>query len=93
MGRITNNISPINSSKESAQHYGITGTITYGNGNAVPTYKGQYQITPLAFEETTLKTKGKKLTEDVVIKEIPYFETTNLSGGYTVYIAGQIEFE
>ena len=42
--------------------------------------------------ETILKTKDRKLIDDIVVKEIPYYETTNLSGGNTVYIAGHIEF-
>ena len=28
----------------------------------------------------------------IIVKEIPYYEVSNLSGGNTVYIAGQIEF-
>lgn len=72
----------------------ITGNITYGigEGDFSPVYDGDYNVTPLAFQEVTLKTKDKKLIEDIVVKEIPYYETTNLSGGNTVYIAGQIEF-
>lgn len=72
----------------------ITGNITYGigEGNFVPTYEGEYNVTPLAFQETTLKTKDKKLNQNIVVKEIPYYETTNQGGGNTVYIAGQIEF-
>lgn len=85
MGRITGNedVSPK-----------ITGNITYGigEGDYTPAYEGEYNVTPLAFQETTLKTKDKKLNQNIVIKEIPYYETTNQGGGSTVYIAGQIEF-
>lgn len=79
------NISPIKK---------ISGNITYGigEGDFSPVYDGDYNVTPLAFQEVTLKTKDKKLIEDIVVKEIPYYETTNPSGGNTVYIAGQIEF-
>lgn len=82
----TGNISPVNK---------ISGNITYGNGNGeyVPLYVGDYTVTPQAFEEVILETNGKKMTKNVTVKEIPYFETTNTSGGVTVYIAGQIEFE
>lgn len=59
----------------------------------IPIYNGEYMITPLAFEQTTLETQGKKLVNNMVIKEIPYYETSNLSGGTTVYIAGQVNFE
>ena len=73
----------------------ITGDITYGNGTGetVPIYNEKYEVTPLAFQQTILSTKNKKLIDDIVIKEVPYYETSNTSGGVTVYIAGDIEFE
>lgn len=82
---VNGNISPIMT---------ISGNITYGvgEGDFSPVYDGDYNVTPLAFQEVKLKTKDKKLIEDIVVKEIPYYETTNLSGGNTVYIAGHIEF-
>ena len=49
-------------------------------------YSGQYEATPLPFLEQILKTQGTVLTQNVVIHEIPYFETSNLAGGYTVTI-------
>ena len=72
----------------------ISGNITYGvgEGDTPIIYEGDYDVIPLAFQETVLKTKNKKLVDNIVVKEIPYYETTNLSGGNTVYIAGHIEF-
>ena len=32
------------------------------------------------------KTKNKLLKEDVIVEQIPYYETTNDAGGYTVII-------
>lgn len=49
-------------------------------------YDGGYDVTPLPFTETILQTSGKTLARDVVVEEIPYFETSNESGGYTVII-------
>lgn len=82
---VNGNISPITT---------ISGNITYGigEGDFSPVYDGDYNVTPLAFQEVKLNTKDKKLIEDIVVREIPYYETTNPSGGNTVYIAGQIEF-
>ena len=73
----------------------ITGKVTYGNGTGeyVPVYDGDYEVVPVAFQDITLPTKDKKMMSDVVVKEIPYYETSNLSGGTTVYIAGQVDFE
>ena len=72
----------------------ITGNITYGIGESehVPEYEDAYTITPLAFQDIVLPTKDKQLKDNITIKEIPYYETSNTSGGSTVYIAGQIEF-
>lgn len=58
-------------------------------GTYYDTYKGEYVVTPLAFEETILETTDKVMKDDVTVLEIPYFETSNLKGT-TVYIANQI---
>lgn len=48
-------------------------------------YDGDYEVRPTV-EEQSLPTKDKLMSQDVHIEEIPYFETTNESGGYTVII-------
>lgn len=53
---------------------------------AVNTYEGAYEVTPMAFERQTLDTENKKMLHDVTVYEIPYYLTTNLSGGYTAII-------
>ena len=50
-------------------------------------YKGSYSITPKAWEEQVLETKSKVLTDNMAIKEIPYYETSNKSG-LTAIIGG-----
>ncbi len=50
------------------------------------TYSGSYEVTPSASQQT-LDTDNKVLANDVVVKPIPYFETSNISG-ITVYIGG-----
>lgn len=49
-------------------------------------YTGEYTVTPLPNVEQILRTRGKNLKHDVVIEQIPYFETSNQAGGYTVTI-------
>ena len=49
-------------------------------------YTGQYEVTPLPNVEQILRTRHKVLKHDVVIQPIPYYETTNDAGGYTVII-------
>ena len=53
------------------------------------TYEGDYAVTPSTSEQR-LATANKVLEQDVVIKEIPYSEVSNLAGGNTVYI-GKVE--
>ena len=55
-------------------------------GVTPPAYKGDYNVTPTVSGET-LQTKYKYMEEDLVLKPIPIYETTNNSGGLTVYIA------
>lgn len=54
-------------------------------------YEGAYTVTPKAFEQQGLPTADRLLTQDVTVFEIPYFETSNLSGGSTVYIGSEVE--
>ncbi len=49
-------------------------------------YDGEYVVTPLAKNEVVLETSGKIMLDDVTVRKVPYFETSNESGGYTVYI-------
>ena len=52
-------------------------------------YTGDYVVTPLAHEQTVLKTKGKAMTDDVTVLEVPYYEISNPTGD-TVYIASEV---
>lgn len=63
-------------------------TIVYGDG-ATPPYTGPYDVTPKT-EAQTLKTAHKRMTDDVEVRAIPFFETSNTAGGETVYIAMEV---
>ena len=54
------------------------------------TYEGPYLVTPVAFDDQTLQTENKLCTENIVVEKVPLWETSNLSGGYTVYIAERL---
>lgn len=54
----------------------------------LPLYEGSYEVTPLVGADTIMQTQGTYLDRDVVLKAIPYTETTNLSGGKTATIGG-----
>lgn len=52
-------------------------------------YDGDYEVTPKTYSQT-LDTEDKYLRSDIVINEIPYFETSNDQDGLTVYIANTL---
>lgn len=60
-------------------------TTVYAVESEYPFYTGAYHVKP-SQDEQTLHTAQKVMTGDVTVEEIPYYETTNESGGYTVII-------
>ena len=66
----------------------ISGNLSSATLDGYDTYDGEYVITPSPHEDISLDTKNKLLDGDITIEIIPYYETSNLSGGYTVYIGG-----
>ena len=59
--------------------------IDIDNRNIGVPYTGTYEVTPLPFAEQELRTENKVLSRNVVIHEIPYYETSN-EYGKTIYI-------
>lgn len=82
--KLTGTLSPVGQiSGEIRAHPRVTGIIYHTD--KTPYYRGNYEVKPSA-ESQTLYTQGLRMTDDVTIQEIPYYETTNESGGYTVII-------
>ena len=54
------------------------------------TYDGEYEVIPSAFDSHTLATAYKVLKKDVVVQKVPYYETSNIQNGVTVYIAEEV---
>ena len=52
-------------------------------------YTGDLTVTPKAWEEQVLETALKTMPGNVVVLEVPYFETHNESG-MTAYIANEV---
>ena len=48
-------------------------------------YEGDYEVTPTAYEQN-LETANKLLKRNLTVHKVPYQETSNDSGGYTVSI-------
>lgn len=68
----------------------INGTLTIPSVVGAETYAGPYEVTPKAWEEQTLETAHKLMTDDVTVFRVPYYETSNLFDGKTAYIAEEI---
>ena len=54
----------------------------------IENYQGEYIVTSKPFKDSVLETGGLRMTQDITIEKIPYYETGNESG-YTVYIGGE----
>ena len=54
-------------------------------GGNVAEYKGVYEVTP-SVSEQILETSRKVMRENLKVKEIPYAEVSNASGGNTITI-------
>lgn len=50
-------------------------------------YTGEYTVIPKAYNSQTLDTANKLLEEDIVVSEVPYYETANEADGVISYIA------
>lgn len=49
-------------------------------------YKGSYHVIPQVNVDQILRTENTILEENVVVEKIPYVQTSNEAGGYTVTI-------
>lgn len=57
---------------------------------AYQSYTGDYRIVPLFGQDIKLKTENRVLKDNVVVKQIPYFETPTPEGGTTIYIGTEV---
>lgn len=74
----------LNVELSSSSSIGISVEIQTPHAVDVETYEGEYEITP-SVSRQELETKNRLLSDDIVVKEIPYYETSNESG-ITIYI-------
>lgn len=52
----------------------------------LPAYRGEYDVIPLPRDDIVLPTANRSMSDDVTVRRIPYYETSNPSGGYTAII-------
>lgn len=61
------------------------GQITKVTESDLPAYTGDYTVTPKTTEQT-LETAGKRMTDNIHVQSIPFYEVSNEQGGVSVYI-------
>ena len=54
-------------------------------------YTGDYTARSQVDEAYELPTANRYLTDNITVEKIPYYETSNLADGLTVYIGKEIE--
>lgn len=65
----------------------MRGVVKNAQTKPLPYYEGEYELTPV-WEDVTLQTKQKSMSDNVTMQAIPYAEVDNPSGGVTVIIGG-----
>ena len=65
----------------------MSGKVKSAETKPLPWYEGEYELTPI-WEDVTLETKQKSMSDNVTMQAIPYAEVDNPSGGVTVIIGG-----
>ena len=64
----------------------INVAISAGGGQHYKKYEGPYTVYPDPTDIQILETENKVMTQNVLAMPIPYFRTSNPSGGDTIYI-------
>lgn len=70
---------------------GQAGVFTAVSDSTIPVYTGRYHVIPKT-EGQELPTKNTRLTQNITVAAVPYYETFN-ENGTTVYIAENTEDE
>lgn len=71
----------------------LHGTLSARSVIGAEIYDGEYTVHSEAHEVQTLPTANKQLTKNIIVEKIPYYETSNLSDGITIYIGSEREVE
>lgn len=71
----------------------LHGTLSAGTVIGVELYEGAYTVRSAVHEAQELPTANKHLVKNITVEKIPYYETSNLSDGITIYIGDEREVE
>lgn len=71
----------------------LHGTLSARSVIGAELYEGSYTVHSAAHEAQELPTANKHLIKNITVEKIPYYETSNLSDGITIYIGDEREVE
>lgn len=71
----------------------LHGTLSAQSVIGAELYEGAYTVHSAAHEAQELPTANKHLVKNITVEKIPYYETSNLSDGITIYIGDEREVE
>lgn len=71
----------------------LHGTLSARSVIGAELYEGSYTVHSAAHEAQELPTANKHLIKNITVEKIPYYETSNLSDGITIYIGDEKEVE
>lgn len=71
----------------------LHGTLSARSVIGADIYDGEYTVHSEAHEVQTLPIANKHLIKNITVEKIPYYETSNLSDGITIYIGDEREVE
>lgn len=71
----------------------LHGTLSARTVIGAEPYEGAYTVHSAAHEAQELPTANKHLVKNITVEKIPYYETSNLSDGITIYIGDEREVE
>lgn len=71
----------------------LHGTLSARSVIGAEIYDGAYSVHSAAHEMQELPTANKHLVKNITVEKIPYYETSNLSDGITIYIGSEKEVE
>lgn len=66
----------------------VSDAVVVGTG-AVDPYEGAYVVIPKVTQQM-LETERKLMLEDVLVKEIPFYDVSNAAGGSTIFIGNEV---
>lgn len=69
----------------------LHGTLSAGTVVGVELYEGAYTVCSAVQGAQELPTANKHLVKNITVEKIPYYETSNLSDGITIYIGDERE--